>query len=164
MLCLVWLWQEDMKSGAVSGPVAAGVCVATLAIMIVQAIAALSVVVYYRKRGDTRWWSTFIAPGIGYWVAIPQSASGPLTIRGLPSEVQSCDLFAGWNLVGSLSAVESTSLADLNVVGASGTETLDLDHVYWWDGTSYVTPADIEPGMACWLASGAPCTLAVGGP
>ncbi len=34
MLCLVWLWQEDMKSGAVSGPVAAGVCVATLAIMI----------------------------------------------------------------------------------------------------------------------------------
>jgi len=34
MLCLVWLWQEDMKSGAVSGPVAAGVCIATLAIMI----------------------------------------------------------------------------------------------------------------------------------
>jgi hypothetical protein len=106
---------------------------------------------------------TIIAPGIGYWVAIPQSASGPLTIRGLPSEVQTCDLFAGWNLVGSLSAVESTSLPHLNVVGASGMETLDLDHVYWWDGTSYVTPVEIEPGKAYWLASSAPCTVAVGG-
>lgn len=43
-----------------------GLGFATLAIMIVQAIAALSVVAYYRKRGDNRWWSTFIAPGLGF--------------------------------------------------------------------------------------------------
>lgn len=38
----------------------------TLAVMIVQAIAALSIVVYFRQRRDPRWWSTFIAPGIGF--------------------------------------------------------------------------------------------------
>lgn len=43
-----------------------GLGFATLAIMIVQAIAALSVVVYYRRQGDSRWWSTFIAPGLGF--------------------------------------------------------------------------------------------------
>ena len=43
-----------------------GLGFATLAIMIVQAIAALSVVAYFRKQGDPRWWSTFIAPGLGF--------------------------------------------------------------------------------------------------
>src|SRR5690606_34590591 len=43
-----------------------GVGFGTLAVLIVQAIAALSVVVYFRKKGDPRWWSTFIAPGIGF--------------------------------------------------------------------------------------------------
>ncbi|MGP3534530.1 APC family permease [Microbacterium sp. RD1] len=38
----------------------------TLAVMIVQAIAALAVVVYFRRKRDPRWWSTFIAPGIGF--------------------------------------------------------------------------------------------------
>jgi amino acid transporter len=38
----------------------------TLAVMIVQAIAALSVVVYFRRKRDPRWWSTFIAPLIGF--------------------------------------------------------------------------------------------------
>ncbi|QIK62617.1 APC family permease [Leucobacter viscericola] len=38
----------------------------TLSIMIVQAIAALAVVVYFRRKRDPRWWSTFIAPGIGF--------------------------------------------------------------------------------------------------
>ncbi|MDJ0350450.1 APC family permease [Cryobacterium sp. PH29-G1] len=43
-----------------------GIGFATLAIIIVQAIAALSVVAYFRKKGDRRWWSTFIAPGLGF--------------------------------------------------------------------------------------------------
>ena len=38
----------------------------TLAVMIVQAIAALSIVVYFRRRRDPRWWSTFVAPGLGF--------------------------------------------------------------------------------------------------
>lgn len=43
-----------------------GLGFATLSIMIVQAIAALSVVVYFRRKRDPRWWSTFIAPGLGF--------------------------------------------------------------------------------------------------
>lgn len=43
-----------------------GLGFATLSIMIVQAIAALSVVVYFRKKRDPRIWSTFIAPGLGF--------------------------------------------------------------------------------------------------
>lgn len=43
-----------------------GLGFATLSIMIVQAIAALSVVVYYRRKRDPRLWSTFIAPGLGF--------------------------------------------------------------------------------------------------
>lgn len=43
-----------------------GLGFATLAILIVQAIASLSIVVYYRRKKDSRWWSTFIAPGIGF--------------------------------------------------------------------------------------------------
>lgn len=43
-----------------------GLGFATLAIMIVQAIAAISVVAYFRKQGDPRWMSTFVAPGLGF--------------------------------------------------------------------------------------------------
>ena len=38
----------------------------TLAVMIVQAIAALAVVVYFRRTRDPRWLTTFVAPGIGF--------------------------------------------------------------------------------------------------
>ncbi|MFT4219456.1 MAG: APC family permease [Microbacterium sp.] len=38
----------------------------TLAVMIVQAIAALAVVVYFRRKRDPRLWTTFVAPLIGF--------------------------------------------------------------------------------------------------
>ncbi|OZB84963.1 MAG: amino acid permease, partial [Microbacterium sp. 14-71-5] len=38
----------------------------TLSVLILQGLAALSIVVYFRRRNDGRWWSTFIAPGIGF--------------------------------------------------------------------------------------------------
>ncbi|MCH1882489.1 APC family permease [Agrococcus sp. ARC_14] len=43
-----------------------GLGFATLAIMIVQTIAALAVVVHFRRRSDPRLWSTLIAPGLGF--------------------------------------------------------------------------------------------------
>ncbi|HWV48899.1 MAG TPA: APC family permease [Microbacterium sp.] len=42
----------------------------TLAVLIVQTIAALSVVVYFRKTRDRRLWSTLIAPGLGFLVLL----------------------------------------------------------------------------------------------
>ncbi|WP_448720006.1 APC family permease [Microbacterium natoriense] len=38
----------------------------TLSVLILQGLAAISIVVYFRRKGDPRWWSTFIAPGIGF--------------------------------------------------------------------------------------------------
>ena len=43
-----------------------GIGFATLAILIVQTIAALSVVVHFRRQRDKRLWSTLIAPGLGF--------------------------------------------------------------------------------------------------
>ena len=38
----------------------------TLSVIVLQVLAALSIVVYFRRAGDPRWWSTFFAPGIGF--------------------------------------------------------------------------------------------------
>ena len=38
----------------------------TLSVLILQGLAAISIVVHFRRQSDPRWWSTFIAPGIGF--------------------------------------------------------------------------------------------------
>jgi amino acid transporter len=38
----------------------------TLSVIVLQALAALSIIVYFRRARDPRWSSTFIAPGIGF--------------------------------------------------------------------------------------------------
>lgn len=38
----------------------------TLCVLALQMLAALSIVVWFRRTQDPRWWSTFIAPGIGF--------------------------------------------------------------------------------------------------
>lgn len=38
----------------------------TLSILVLQALAALSIVMWFRKRSDPRLWSTLVAPGIGF--------------------------------------------------------------------------------------------------
>lgn len=38
----------------------------TLSVLILQGLAALSIVVAFRRQQDGRWWSTFVAPGLGF--------------------------------------------------------------------------------------------------
>lgn len=38
----------------------------TLCILVLQALAAISIIVHFRTVRDTRWWSTLVAPGIGF--------------------------------------------------------------------------------------------------
>jgi len=40
--------------------------IGTLSVIILQTLAALSIVVWFRRARDPRWWSTFIAPGLGF--------------------------------------------------------------------------------------------------
>lgn len=38
----------------------------TLCVLALQMLAALSIVVYFRKNRDPRWWATLVAPGLGF--------------------------------------------------------------------------------------------------
>lgn len=38
----------------------------TLSVLILQGLAAISIVAHFRRASDPRWWSTFVAPGIGF--------------------------------------------------------------------------------------------------
>ena len=38
----------------------------TLAVLVLQGLAALAIIVHFRRTRDPRWWSTLIAPGIGF--------------------------------------------------------------------------------------------------
>ncbi|MCZ2811719.1 APC family permease [Modestobacter sp. VKM Ac-2979] len=37
----------------------------TLCVLVLQLLAAFSIVVHFRRRRDPRWWTTFVAPGLG---------------------------------------------------------------------------------------------------
>jgi serine protease len=124
-----------------------------------------TVAAYTWDAGAKQYSSTeVIEPGSGYWIAIPCPDPAPITIRGLPADVGECELFAGWNLVGSFSHEETIALSALSVTGVSEMGPLSLNQVYWWNGTSYVSPSEIEPGKAYWMASSAPCTVGLGAP
>ncbi|WP_308468011.1 APC family permease [Rathayibacter soli] len=38
----------------------------TLCVLVLQMLAALAIVVHFRRAHDPRWWSTFVAPGVGF--------------------------------------------------------------------------------------------------
>lgn len=62
----------------------------TLAVLVLQALAALSIVVHFRRNRDSRWWSTAVAPGLGFL--------GLVTIVVLA--VLNFDVVAGSNALG----------------------------------------------------------------
>ncbi|MFD1718377.1 APC family permease [Georgenia deserti] len=54
----------------------------TLCIVVLQMLAALAIVVHFRRVGDGRWWKTFIAPGLGFlglaWISVMAVLNFPL--------------------------------------------------------------------------------------
>ncbi|MFT4210302.1 MAG: APC family permease [Microbacterium sp.] len=40
--------------------------IGTLSVIVLQTLAAFSIVVWFRRQRDARWWSTFVAPGLGF--------------------------------------------------------------------------------------------------
>lgn len=79
-----------------------GLGFATLAILIVQAIASLSIVVYYRKKQDGRWWSTFIAPGLGFLALATFSVMAILNFSIVAGSQETYVLVLPWILVASV--------------------------------------------------------------
>ena len=79
-----------------------GLGFATLSIMIVQAIAALSVVVYFRKRGDRRWMSTFLAPGLGFLALATFSIMALVNFDTVAGSDEAYVLLLPWILVAAV--------------------------------------------------------------
>lgn len=79
-----------------------GLGFATLAIIIVQAIAALSVVVYFRRKRDPRWWSTFVAPGLGFLALATFSIMAIANFSTVAGSEEPYVLVLPWILVAAL--------------------------------------------------------------
>lgn len=76
----------------------------TLAIIVLQTLASLSIVVYYRRKRDPRWWRTFLAPGLGFLGLLMISA---LAVANFPLLAGSEEIYVvlmPWLLVAALIA------------------------------------------------------------
>lgn len=76
-----------------------GLGFATLAIMIVQAIAALAVVAYFRKKNDPRIWSTLVAPGLGFLALAVFSVMAIVNFATVAGSSETYVLVLPWILV-----------------------------------------------------------------
>lgn len=80
IIAAVFAFVVDTDLPPIFTLVPVGLGFGTLSVMIVQAIAALSVVVYFRRKRDPRLWRTFIAPGLGFlalpWVLVAAVVGG----------------------------------------------------------------------------------------
>lgn len=79
-----------------------GLGFATLSIMIVQAIAALSVVAHYRRMSDRRWWTTFLAPGLGFAVLATFSVMALVNFDIIAGSSETYVLVLPWVLVAAV--------------------------------------------------------------
>lgn len=66
IIAAIFAFFVDTELPPIFTLVPVGLGFGTLSVMIVQAIAALAVVVYFRRKRDPRWWRTFVAPGLGF--------------------------------------------------------------------------------------------------
>ena len=97
---------------------------------------------------------TKVEPEEGYWVAVTSDTS--ITVTGTPVTQWTSDMFAGWNMIGSVYGTNvdfsnPDDNPDNSVVG----------YVYWWNPftKSYEYTTTIEPGKGYWAAAIRACTL-----
>jgi hypothetical protein len=92
-------------------------------------------------------------PCRGYRVAVADDTV--ITVTGCPVYCLTCEIKAGWDLIGSVITV--VSIADPN----DDPDGSVITPAYWWDPMSkgYILTTDIEPGKGYWTASINDCTL-----
>jgi hypothetical protein len=81
--------------------------------------------------------------GLGYWLKF--SAVQPLSVLGDPQNLDTIDVDAGWNLIGSISSPVATgSVVQIpNGIVAS--------QYYGYNGTMYTVPSTIDPFHGYWV-------------
>ena len=86
---------------------------------------------------------------------------GPKTITtfGIPAEHWSCEVCAGWNMIGSL--IDATALDSLTTDGSPEPDPLQRNAFYRWNPTtkSYESVQTIVPGGGYWIASTTDCSV-----
>lgn len=95
-------WISFPELPAILTLVPVGLGFATLAIIIVQAIASLAIVVYFRRKKDTRWWATFIAPGLGFLALATLSVMAIMNFSIVAGSTETYVLVLPWILVAAV--------------------------------------------------------------
>ncbi|HLF15004.1 MAG TPA: glycosyl hydrolase family 18 protein [Bacteroidota bacterium] len=83
-----------------------------------------------------------LTPGEGYWIKFNQSHE--VWVAGSRSLLDTVDVVAGWNFIGSIA--EAISVGDIRTVPA----ILLSPYIYGYDGGSYLAN-QIEPGKGYWV-------------
>jgi DNA-binding beta-propeller fold protein YncE len=102
-----------------------------------------------------------IEPECGYWVAVTGDTTITLT-GALVTSWSDHPLFAGWNMVGSVSGAP-VAVGDLDD-GSTG--AVLTNSIYCWNptGKCYDCSSDIQEGLGYWVATTQNCTLAMTAP
>jgi hypothetical protein len=87
----------------------------------------------------------------GYWVAVIKDT--PITVTGVPVYCLTCEIKAGWNLIGSVMCSVDFSTPDTEPPGKVE------GFSYRWDHDHYILSTTIEPKMGHWIAATADCKL-----
>ena len=85
-----------------------------------------------------------LEPGTGYWIAC--TAPCIVEIEGVPVSSYTLDCPAGWNMIGGTG--EAHAREDITTTPAG----LLTGTIYGYNGATYVTTTDIEPGIGYWAA------------
>ena len=96
---------------------------------------------------------TDVEPCKGYWVAVISDTI--ITVRGCAIYCLTCEIKAGWNLIGSVMCSVDFSTPDTEPPGKVE------PFAYRWDPAlpGYVYSTTIEPGMGHWIAATGDCLL-----
>jgi hypothetical protein len=89
-----------------------------------------------------------LMPGMGYWVKFPDAPVSPRTLSGAPIVVDTVPVFAGWNMVGSISSAVAVGSITSNPPGLVTSQ-------FFGYLAGYYNAAEVAPGKGYWVkASG----------
>ena len=93
-----------------------------------------------------------VEPCRGYWVAVMSDTVIP--IRGVPVYCITCDIKAGWNLIGPVFCSVDFTAPDTDPPGK-----VEPFCYRWIPGTGYSHGTALEPGKGYWVAATEDCLL-----
>jgi hypothetical protein len=113
--------------------------------------AGTEVVYAWDADTGTYYFPTEVDPCRGYWVAVISDTV--ITVTGVPVSCLTCEVKAGFNLIGSVICSLDFSAPDTDPAGKVE------GFSYRWDHDHYIFSTTVEPGMGHWIAATEDCLL-----